>query len=509
VTRWLLPLLCCCAPTVWAQANEWGAFPSRAPARPDAGVTRRDEGPPPAPPPPRLPDAGAADEFGAFPVAAPPPQPLLAPQLLPAPDAGTPYAAPLPPSKKPTPKQEAPGAVVLRGGVELGGAAWPASPEAPRFEALGEARPLVSLDAGEDFGLELGATFRMLIYGQRDERWVGGVLRRADWDEGSDFGQIIRMLRVAKPEGPFWVKGGAVRAMTLGQGHLLARYSNQENPNYHPTSIGLGTHVGPFRGEFFASDLFGARLFAGDLQLDVGSLFGVNDRVLFAGELAHDAGIAAGPTPPATLFHLDASFVLLRAERVRLTALLAFGGRIQGPAFGALLGLAVDSTLDAVVLGARLELRKQANGFRQGFFGAGYELSRFADTGFRGPGQADAQLPDAFSVALEAKADFAGRVFLEAAVEPYTFGRLDFDARFGVAIFDKWFNLGLRAGGMGLLTPSVRYTVSADLRVRLFPSFYLYAQGGNLYFPQSDGTLFRGAFGGAGLGFDFEKRFGG
>jgi hypothetical protein len=62
---------------------------------------------------------------------------------------------------------------------------------------------------------------------------------------------------------------------------------------------------------------------------------------------------------------------------------------------------------------------------------------------------------------------------------------------------------------MGLLTPSVRYTVSADLRVRLFPSFYLYAQGGNLYFPQSDGTLFRGAFGGAGLGFDFEKRFGG
>jgi hypothetical protein len=51
---------------------------------------------------------------------------------------------------------------------------------------------------------------------------------------------------------------------------------------------------------------------------------------------------------------------------------------------------------------------------------------------------------------------------------------------------------------------SPRYSVSADLRVRLFRSFYLYGAAGTLIFPQPLGSLSRGVFVSAGVGVDFD-----
>src|SRR6185436_7326303 len=96
--------------------------------------------------------------------------------------------------------------------------------------------------------------------------------RQVDWDEPSDFGQLIRQLRLGRPEGALWAKAGAVRNKTLGFGHTLNRYSNQDLPDYHPAAGGAGFMLGPVRGEFFASDVFGARIFAGLAGLELGKL---------------------------------------------------------------------------------------------------------------------------------------------------------------------------------------------------------------------------------------------
>mgnify|MGYP000706411019 CR=1 FL=1 len=58
----------------------------------------------------------------------------------------------------------------------------------------------------------------------------------------------------------------------------------------------------------------------------------------------------------------------------------------------------MDVRVPDVELSLRAEGRKQAGGFRQGYFGPQYELARFSGIGLGFPALADEQLPDAFSV---------------------------------------------------------------------------------------------------------------
>src|SRR5437867_2245147 len=52
--------------------------------------------------------------------------------------------------------------------------------------------PVLGLESGDDFSAELGATLRFRLLSG------GESFRRADWDEPSDFGQILRELRIGK-----------------------------------------------------------------------------------------------------------------------------------------------------------------------------------------------------------------------------------------------------------------------------------------------------------------------
>lgn len=455
---------------------------------------------------------------------APPPVPLVT--ATPEPDAGVPeeevHAAeavdagvdeePEPPSK-----------VTIRGAAEGAVEVLPSGFGAMGLDGFATLRPVLGFAVDDDFAIELGPTFRLRVVDTApDNRTsdIGGVLRRADWDEASDFMQIIQSLRIAPDTSPFFVRAGAMRKKTLGLGHLVNRYSSQENADYHPASVGAVLVLGPVRSEFFASDFLFGRILSGDVAVDLGAIFSSKtenkDRYLVSLELATDSaksGLPFRPDPtvaplaltPVTLLHVDGSAVLLRNATLRLMVLLGLGTRItQRADLGFVLGGAMDATVKEVGISLKLEARKQGGGFRQGFFGPNYELQRYADVGFSGASIADALLPDAFSFYGELKLGVGTAASVEVAAEYFTFGRTDLDMSANVNLIDSWLvgQARFTAVGMG---QAGRYHTTVGVRARIFKSFYVMANGGTVFFPQVDGTLMRGVTASAGVGVDFER----
>lgn len=400
---------------------------------------------------------------------------------------------------------------IFRAGIEVGFTSYPSGPAGGQQDLLGDVTPLVGIDAAEDFSLELGATFRFRVFddppAQRDQD-IGGVLRKADWDETSDFGQIIRYVRIASDDSTLGLRAGRFRKYSLGLGHLLSRYSNQENPDYHPAGAWGRAGVGPLRFEAFASDIFGARLIAAEAALDFGRLASdtpeVADRYHAAISFAHDFGLAGGRMLPVTLMHIDVSAVLARSASTRAMLLTGVGWRLNPLHAGVLFGGAVETVMGALKLSVKAELRKQYGGFRQGFFSGHYELSRYAGTGFSGVSLLDERLPDTFSGYAEVRMGATQAFSLDMGFEYFAFGRADADASLALETFGPRFTLVLRAGAVGIgVMP--RYSGQVEARVRLFRSFYLLGYAGTVFTPQQNGSLARGGYGGVGAGFDVEK----
>jgi hypothetical protein len=433
------------------------------------------------------------------------------PQQQPAPPQ---YVGPPPPGPQPLPVVEAvdagvPGGLAVRVGIESGLTSWPSgNPQDLYFDL----RPLLSVQSGDLFSLDVAPMFHLLLLddapNDRNSAY-GGLLRRNDWDEPSDFGQIIRNLRVGKLDGPVWVRAGAVQLETLGLGHLINRYSNQDNPEYHPAAGSGGLRIGAVRAEFFASDIFGARIFSGLAGVEFGRILsndpGWYDRLWLTAEIAHDVGRASGITPSVTLLHTDASVMVYRSKQARVQLFAGIGGRIlQNTGWGAVGGLSTDIEVNTLQLGAKIEVRKQTSGFRQGFFGPQYEISRFVGTGFSGLPIGEEVLPDSYSVYGEVRAGIRGFLVTEAAIEHFAWGRTDLDMSINAEMFSSHFVTSARFTAVGLGTPLSRYFVYCDARFRIFKSFYVLGSGGTLLFPQPLGTLTRGVFISAGVGVDFE-----
>lgn len=420
-------------------------------------------------------------------------------------------------------EEEPPSKVTIRGAAEGSVEVLPSGFGAMGLDGFASLRPVLGFAVGDDFAIELGPTFRLRVVDTAPDNRasdIGGVLRRADWDEASDFMQIIQSLRIAPDTSPFYVRAGAMRKKTLGLGHLVNRYSSQENADYHPASVGAVLVLGPVRSEFFASDFLFGRILSGDVAVDLGGIFSSKaenkDRYLVSLEVATDSaksGLPFRPDPtvpalsltPVTLLHVDGSAVLLRNATLRLMVLLGVGTRVtQRADLGFVVGGAMDANVKDIGISFKLEARKQGGGFRQGFFGPNYELQRYADTGFSGGSIADVLLPDAFSFYGEFKLGFGTAVSLEVAAEYFTFGRTDLDVSANVNLIDSWLvgQARFTAVGMG---QSGRYHATAGLRARIFKSFYVMANGGTVFFPQVDGSLMRGVTASAGVGVDFER----
>lgn len=418
--------------------------------------------------------------------------------------------------------EEAPAGPRVRvlGGLELGAAVLPSRGASGAVDGYLMVHPLLSVKVGEGFSFQLGAPLKLLVLDTPPAE-ASGVVRAADWDEASDLGQVLEDLTLGKEAGPFWLQAGPVHARTLGFGHLVSRYDGQANADYHPAAGTLLVAVGPIRAELFASDLLGARLFAGELGWDLGRTFaaepGAWDRYHLSLEVAHDAGRAGLPfradaalarahPPPATLAQLDASAVLVRSPAASLTALAGGGLRFDGvPGGGFVLGLALDTRLGPALFSVKAEGRSQTGGYRQGFFGPQYELARYADTGLSGAPQAVVDWSPGFSAHLEARLALGSAFTLGASAEHFVGRhRTDLDAAAALAVAGETLVIEARYGAVGLGAVP-RHHLSATLRFRVAPSCYLLGTGGTAFLPGLDGSLQRGVFATLGLGLDFGR----
>ncbi|MEZ4434224.1 MAG: hypothetical protein R3F65_17605 [bacterium] len=112
-----------------------------------------------------------------------------------------------------------------------------------------EAEPYLVLDpwAGwqrGDFAIAVHAPLRV--------RFDDATLRARDWDEGSDFGRLLRFARYGE-----WVRVGLLADLTLGQGTLVRRYHNGVDDDHHR----LGAAV-EWRGEALRLDAFADQVLA-------------------------------------------------------------------------------------------------------------------------------------------------------------------------------------------------------------------------------------------------------
>lgn len=444
---------------------------------------------------------------------------LLLAVLLASPPAGA--EEPVTPEATEVAESPPPGAPRFRAAVEALFHSFPSGTPAGAQDLFLTLTPLLGFDGGEDFGLELGAGLRFRVFDdppeQRGEDY-GRVLRGADWDQASDFGQLLRELRIGREDSVFWVRAGPAERHTLGHGHLVSRYSNRLNPDYHPASATAQMVLGPTRTEAFASDVLGARLFAADLSLDLGRVLGDDpgafDRYHLAFSFAHDSANGGASAPPLTLLHLDFDLALHRGEGAQVFTFAGVGSRVFVPVsdLGLSIGLSAEGRPGGVQLGGKAELRKQSGGFRHGMFGPDYELARFAATGFSGEPIALEQLPDSYSgygelqlaTGPREEPDEAFRAVLSLAGEHFAWGRTDADLSLALRALGGKGTGTVRFTGVGM-NVRPRYVFSAEARYRLLPALYTLASGGTVFFPQPDGTLVRGVFAGLGIGADFER----
>jgi hypothetical protein len=298
------------------------------------------------------------------------------------------------------------------------------------------------------------------------------------------------------------------------------RYHNGLSPDYHPAGANVTAYLGPTRVELFASDVLAPRLFAGEVRLDLGRVLSQQDkaydRYLLSLDVAHDFGEGGGTTPALSAASFGLHVNAVKTEKVQLWVQAAAGARADTliesvPEYGAALGLVVaGKPKEAVEISGRLEARRQGGRFRFGFFGAGYELSRFSGVGLHEQPLAEEVLPTTFTgygevVAtvsrgqddLELTASASGEYFVST-------GRVDVDAVVQAHLPGGKSVAELRTI-LTDLTGKPRYSVAAEVRHRFVPALYGIVMGGTEQFPQEDGRLLNGFTAGLGVGVDFER----
>ena len=403
--------------------------------------------------------------------------------------------------------------------LEAGGLSLPSGTPGGGQDLFARVYPSLGLTKGETFVLRLGANLRLRVIDEdpkQTETDYGAHLRREDWDELSDAGQVVRMLRIGQEGRPFLLRVESFSEETLGRGYLVNRYSNTLSPDYHPAGGSITFVKGAVRAEVLASDVLAARIFAGEALLDLGRIASDNDkrfdRYLLRLSAAHEAGRAGGTSPKMTLASVGGDVALYKGDRLRTWALLAGGARFSEghtPDFGGLLGIAMEGqTQSGTQLSVTLQGRKQGGTFRFGMFGSDYELGRFSGVGLREVPLADELLESGYAGYLELSMAKGGPDQLmllgSLAAQYFGFGRTDLDVSMGFELPGARTRVLARAM-LTALGDRPRYSLGVEVRQRVLNHFYAWGSGGTVHFPQPDGTLVPGFTAGAGVGVDFQR----
>jgi hypothetical protein len=421
----------------------------------------------------------------------------------------------------PAPAEEG---IQFQAALELSGLALPSGTGANQMDGFAVAFPRLGVKGGDEFEFELGAPLRVRLLDQAPqqlEQDYGGRLRRQDWDERSDFAQILRNLRIGRDDGRVQLRAGAFSTYSLGGGWLVNRYHNRISPDYHPAGGNAVAYLGPTRVELFASDVLALRLFAAEVRLDLGRVLSDQDtafdRFLLSVDAAHDFGQAGGTTPPLSAASVAFQAGVLKNDKVQLWLQAAAGARADTliesvPDYGAAFGVVVrGQPNEAVDITGRLEARRQGGRFRFGFFGAGYEFGRFSGVGLSEQPLAEELLPGTFSgygefaasvspggpEDLELTASASGEYFVST-------GRVDADAVLQAHLPGGKTVAELRVILTDLLMHP-RYSAAVEVRHRFLPAVYGLVTAGREHFPQAEGNLRHGFTAGLGVGVDFQR----
>lgn len=407
----------------------------------------------------------------------------------------------------------------LAGAAEFGVQPIALSPrEADVFLSL---TPILALGYDGVFALELGAPLRLhsgTVVGAQPMQF-----RAEDWDELSDFGQILRGLRIGRETDAFSLWAGPLTLETLGRGALVSRYGNGLLATRSPAGARVRAEVGGVRTEVLASDVLALRLLAAEVRLDGGHLLagGANAAGRWHVTLgaAHDAGDAETDVDGITLASLELDAVLWRLPTFQLAAFLGGGARLGagGGHLGGQVGLELEAQLPHAVFGGRVAARRGSGGYRPGFFGADHELARLAGQGLTTAPLADLRLPAGYSGHALVQLGFGAqgeedvpdargnRGTASVAVEVFQSGRTDLEAAYQLDFIGQGLSLAGRLGATGL-GETTRSWVSLEGRGRLSPSIYVVAAAGTAFAPREGGGLTRGWTATAGVGFDFDAR---
>ncbi|WP_141323181.1 hypothetical protein [Myxococcus sp. AB025B] len=91
-----------------------------------------------------------------------------------------------------------------------------------RDEGYFQVEPTLVFERRPEFGVNLGTPLRLRVWGPKE----GGVVRREDWDTLSDWGQLVRSLKLGSDNSPLGVWFGKLDSYSLLNGHLVRRYAH-------------------------------------------------------------------------------------------------------------------------------------------------------------------------------------------------------------------------------------------------------------------------------------------
>jgi hypothetical protein len=341
-------------------------------------------------------------------------------------------------------------------------------------------------------------------------------VRQEDWDSLSDWGQLVRALKLGSDASRVGLWVGAMEEYSLRSGHLVRRYSNRAHPDYHPAGAFLTGRVAPLYVEAFTSDVLGARLTGAQADVDVEQLLGgaprEAGRYTVGLSAVRDGGRAEGATPPVTLVHVDGTAVVVVRPGFEMHVLCGWGERLgEAGAWGAVVGVGADAVRRTLDMKVRLEARAQRGGFRQGYFGPDYELARWSAVGTSGLPVAQAPFPEGLSAYGEVVVGWDGvrlggllqrHLHLSLGVEVFDWGRVDVDGRLAVQWAERSLEVAVSGRVLGQGQPGARQVYSGQVRWRFAGKLYVLGQGGTQLSPTAQGELRPAAFASFGLGVD-------
>ena len=387
-------------------------------------------------------------------------------------------------------------------------------------DIFAQAQPIARVTRGEGFALELGAPLRFRLLDAEPKQSAQdfpGHLRRQDWDTTSDYGQVLRELRIGRDDNVANLRAGPLSAFTLGEGHLVDRYDNQLSPDYHPAGALLTVNVGPTRVLVAASDILSTRLFASEVRLDIGRIASKQDkhfdRYHAIASVAHDFGkVGEESTESITAALAGGDAALYKGEHLQLFAIGGAGSRVDVSPLdvGGFAGFAIRGNTGRVDISGRLEGRYQGGSFRFGLFGPSYELARYSSTGLHelplAEERTDKNLAGFAELKLGIGSGAKEELYMAASIagEHFTTGRTDTDFTLSLQLPGARTLATARVIVVGIGTQP-RYSAHAELRQRILDWLYLWGAGGTVHFPQPDGSLAKGYTAGLGAGVDFER----